>query len=713
MPITTTIEITKQINFIPLRILLLLRGVIITEKYIKVITMKSTRAQVYFNDQGTPMADAFGDVYFSNESGIDETRHVFIAGNDLQQRWLSHSRDTFIIAETGFGTGLNCLVVMLEFAAFIEENPNLPLKHLHILTTELYPLQQNDIATTLNVFPELADITQALLRQYPIDLQGCHRLSFTPWHCSLDLWIGDVHTVLPQWQTPKSGLVDAWFLDGFAPSKNPDMWNETLFNQMARLTRQQGTFATFTAAGVVKRGLKAAGFNIAKRKGFGPKRDMLTGYLPQQLDHIHQHPWYYNYPSQALSKSQGVAIIGGGLAGACLALALAKRHIKVTLYCQGDALADGASGNPQGGFYPQLHSQASQGALIQAYSFLYARRVYDNLLQEGYTFAHDFCGVLQLTFNDKVASRQQAMVDRGVWPRSLIYPLDANQTSEYAGLPLPYGSMCIPQGGWLNPKELIKAMCQAAAATGNLTIKLGMTAKVFSVQEHEVLVGADKQSATTYQHAIFACGHQSIELPELKHLPLRPVRGQVEAVTTQAPLDKLKTVLCHKGYLAPVWQGHHALGSTYIKEDTDTQIRASESAMNLATHSQALSLCDWAQNLHHDNKARAAIRLGIADHQPLVGAIPDQDRLFEHYGKMYKGKFYHSTHLNESHSPLSVLTGLGSRGLTTAPLMAEILASQLCHEPQPLPLDLLNAINPARFSIRQCQRGGADDIAEI
>ena len=348
--------------------------------------MKSKHAQVHFNESGTPVADHFDDVYFSNDSGIDETQHVFVAGNDLLERWQQWRNPTFVIAETGFGTGLNFLVAMRAFNEFKATNPNHPLKHLYFITTEKFPLPQQDMQRALEAFPALKAEAEALSELYPMGLEGCHRLYFERHSTTLDLWIGDVHELLPQWHAPIEGLIDAWFLDGFAPSKNPDMWTDALFSQMARLSKTGTTFGTFTAAGIVKRGLAGVGFDIKKRKGFGRKRDMLTGVFNTANDSV-QHKLrlpngpYYRYVNSSVTEASKVAVVGSGLAAATACLALVKRGINTTLYFDGDTLASGASGNPQGGFYPQLHSEASIASRIQAHSFLYARQAYDHIIK--------------------------------------------------------------------------------------------------------------------------------------------------------------------------------------------------------------------------------------------------------------------------------------------------------------------------------------------
>lgn len=683
--------------------------------------MKSKHAQVHFNESGTPVADHFDDVYFSNDSGIDETQHVFVAGNDLAERWQQWRNPTFVIAETGFGTGLNFLVAMRAFNEFKVANPDHPLKHLYFITTEKFPLPQQDMQRALEAFPALKDEAKALASLYPMGLEGCHRLHFDNHSTTLDLWIGDVHELLPQWHSPVNGLIDAWFLDGFAPSKNPDMWTDALFSQMARLSKTGTTFGTFTAAGIVKRGLAGVGFTIKKRNGFGRKRDMLTGVFNQDNENV-QHRLrlpagpYYRYADDSLDKTSKVAVVGSGLAAATACLALVKRGINTTLYFDGDTLASGASGNPQGGFYPQLHSEASIASRIQAHSFLYARKAYDHTIEHAKAcglseVAHDFCGVIQLSFNDKVAERQNKLAAADVWPEALIKPVDSKEVSDIANLALPYSGLYIGLGGWLSPPQLVTAMIEEALQSGKLTLKpnhIYVSHEAVETTKQQVRIrfnldSAENEEVITADHLILALGAGAVNASDFNSLSLRPVRGQVEAIPTQMPIEQLNTVLCHKGYMTPVFEGRHALGSTYVKNDLSTDVRSDETEMNLATHEQALANTDIVQALQHDGKARAATRLGSPDHQPVVGALHNFDSLKEHYTMLGVGKPLTSAPVLPS-SVVSTLTCLGSRGLTTAPLMAEVLVSSLCKEPLPLSNDLLNAVNTSRFMTREAIR---------
>lgn len=218
-------------------------------------------AKLRWEDRDLPVSEQFDDPYYSRHDGLAESRHVFLDGNDLATRFASVER--FHIAELGFGTGLNMLAAAELWHRLGDGGV------LHLTSFEKYPMQRDEMARALAQWPELFDWTDALLRQWParnITLPGA----------DLTLMLGDVAETVPSW----GGTANAWFLDGFAPSRNPEMWTDPILQAVAKRTAPGGTFATYTAAGFVRRGLGAAGFTVTKRQGFGSKRDMLTGHLP-------------------------------------------------------------------------------------------------------------------------------------------------------------------------------------------------------------------------------------------------------------------------------------------------------------------------------------------------------------------------------------------------------------------------------------------------
>lgn len=215
--------------------------------------MSDQTVQLEWRDGQVPVSTRFDDPYFSLAGGLEETRHVFLQGNNLPARY----RDGFHIAELGFGTGLSMLTALQAFDHGT----------LHFTSFEAYPMARADIETALKAFPDLDPAP--LLDHWPSAKIRTDRLH-------ADIIIGDARTTLPNWD----GRADAWFLDGFSPAKNPELWGPDLLGQVARHTVPGGTFATYTAAGFVRRALADAGFEVTRVQGFGRKRHMSTGMLP-------------------------------------------------------------------------------------------------------------------------------------------------------------------------------------------------------------------------------------------------------------------------------------------------------------------------------------------------------------------------------------------------------------------------------------------------
>lgn len=216
-----------------------------------------------WDENGTPVSRVFGDPYFSRTDGRAETRHVFLAGNGLPDRW--QNRNHFTIAELGFGTGLNFLETA---AAWRQCRP--PDATLSYVAFERYPLSSSDLARALAPWPDLAADAAVLTGLWPPP-PGWSEHEVAAVH--LHIYIGDANTGLPQW----NGLADAWYLDGFSPAKNPDLWGHDLMRHVYTNTAPGGTLATFTVAGWVRRNLGAAGFEVTKIPGYGRKRECLKG----------------------------------------------------------------------------------------------------------------------------------------------------------------------------------------------------------------------------------------------------------------------------------------------------------------------------------------------------------------------------------------------------------------------------------------------------
>ena len=625
--------------------------------------MSQIQAQIEWRD-AQPYSSQYDDVYFSTDDGLAETEYVFLKHNQIAQRWQSLTENVFTIAETGFGTGLNFLCAWNLWQKTAPKSAN-----LHFISTEKYPLSKQDLAKALSLWPELAPLSQILIEAYDNIAQGWHRLVFDEGRVTLTLLIGDANQTLPELKAH----VDAWFMDGFAPAKNPDMWQSMLFEQMARLSHSETTFATFTTAGEVKRGLQAAGFEVFKAPGFGKKREMLYGRC------LSAHKIYAPNPNKK------AIVIGAGLAGTTSAEALARRGWQVNLIERREAIAQEASGNPLGVLYPRLIGGEIPINTLALQGFLYTL----GLLKRLHLQANDCtqCGVLQLAFN----AREQQRLDKiSIEYSDLIQWVDDKSASQLSGIKIAKNGVFIPQAGWVNPP----ALCCALAAHSN--IKISMNTRALRLIKHadNWQVWDDEQLIDEAPVLILASANDTQSFSQTQHCELTFVRGQITLLPATEASKALKTVICTDGYLSPARLSLHCLGATFSPNDSNTDIRPEDHLSNLAMlKSLAPDLADIykADQL----QGRAAIRCSTSDYLPLAGAVLDSTQL-----KAKPPRYNTPADQLPWLNGLYVSAGHGAKGLVNAPLCAEIIASLICKEPSPVPSQLLSALDPNRFLLK-------------
>ena len=710
-----------------------------------------TEANIEWNEQNQPISSTFGDVYFSRTSGIEETEYVFMAQNGLLERWNTISEDLnnhcFTIGETGFGTGLNFLVAAKTWLEQTDSGT------LHFVSVEKFPLSKPDLQKSLSLWPEfctklakeqpdkkpsdeLTNLIKCLLDQYPPAVAGIHRLSLANNRIVLTLMYGDAEKMFSSLQGSDHPLfnrhgnptIDAWFLDGFAPAKNPEMWTEKLFQAIANLSNSNTTFSTFTAAGVVRRGLTDVGFEVEKVPGFGHKREMLKGkfkyeamlgakenrdkdWQPATFNSPHQPPWYLQLSPK--TRPENAIVIGGGIAGCSTAKALAERGVAVTLLERHDNLAQEASGNPQGILYPKLSIGDSLLSHFGLMALLNVSRYHTVLLDENSLSDKrnlgQRCGVLVLPKSEKDQLEFKQIAQR--FPQELVQLLEGNQLDQKAGLPLENTiGLFFPHLGWINPP----ISCQLLVDHPLIQVKKAEVEEI--IYEGNTWQALDSQGSllSSAQTLVIACGFDSSRFHQTQHLPLKKIRGQITNLPTTAQSEKLQTVLCGEGYIAPSINGTHTLGATYNFGETSTDISITDHQKNLeqlATTDQGMAnaITDTtvetiSQISLEKLSGRAAFRCTTPDYLPIAGPAPKLESYVENYQLLKKNARSHIPIAGECWPGLYLNIGHGSRGLSYAPLCAEFVASHACNEIPPLELDLRQAIHPGRFIIRDLKR---------
>jgi tRNA 5-methylaminomethyl-2-thiouridine biosynthesis bifunctional protein len=610
---------------------------------------------------GTPYSALYDDIYHTAQGGLAQARHVFLAGNDLPARW--QSADRFVILETGFGLGLNFLAT---WHAWRESRAT---GRLHYVSVEKHPFRRNDLADLLTAYPELASLAGELLRQWPLLTPDIHRLHFDDGRVTLTLLFGDAETLVPQ----LAANIDAVYLDGFAPAKNPQMWSPAVLAAVTRLCKAGATLATWSVAGDLRRTLESAGWRLERRPGFGAKREMLSGRLESGRS------------TQNSSPSRHAIVIGAGLAGTAVSERLAARGWQVDLFERRTDPSQEASGNPAGVVLPHMAQDDALAARLSRACYLYALRRFADL---GARWSP--CGVLQIARDASDEARQRATVDQLGLPAEFVAFLGHEAATALVGHALAHGGWWFPGGGWVYPGSI----CTGLLAAGRDQIRAHFDSEVGAVrQTAEGWQALDAAGALLAgaPHLVLANAHDANRL--LRHtLPLTVLRGQISYLPADFAArlrPPLRHVLCRNGYMTPP-AGALVVGASFDKDDYDLQLRLADHVGNLRRLEEMLPGAT-----HGIDPATLAGRVGLRttapDRLPLVGTLPDTEAA--------AGKSPTLENLPRL-TGLHAMLGLSARGMVWAPLAAELLASQMDGNPLPLERDLVRAVDPARFHLR-------------
>lgn len=654
-------------------------------------------AVLRWGDDGTPVSPAFDDVYYSRDNGLEESIHVFLHGNDLPRRWQDHPHPHFCIGELGFGTGLNFLLTWQAWRAQPAPRPD-----LHYLSLEKHPLTRRDLAHSLAGWPSLDELSAALLEAYPGLLPGQHRILLDEGRVRLDVWWEDVALALPDLAGRGEPLVDAWYLDGFAPARNDAMWTSAAMGAVAALSRPAATFATFTAAGQVRRNLADAGFQVSKVPGYGRKRESLRGVINT---HRAVPPATgvsrWDLPVSAPPRPDSALVIGGGLAGCAVAAALARRGIAVTVLEQGQ-VAGAASGNEQGILYTKLSRKHSALADFALQSFQFAATFYRAMLCSGQLSAPrdgELCG----SFQQSDDSREMAELGDALRElEDLALVLDRDQANTVLGIDQPSAGYWYPRSGWLRPASV----CQALLARDSIRVLENCGAVELRTEGGRWHAIAGGTTLAAAECAIAAPGTGATAMPQFQWLPLQAIRGQTTQLPAVPEFAGLRAALCHEGYIAPARTQWHCIGATFDLNDGETAPRPGDNRINLSRLANAVPAWrDALDGLEADTlDARVGFRCASADHLPVVGPAPDLAGFLREFGALRTNARLDIPVAGPHLPGLYISAAHGSRGLTSTPLAAELLASLICAEPPPLSRSLCRALSPARFIIRDLSR---------
>lgn len=630
-------------------------------------------ATLAFNEDGLPWSATYQDIYHPNAGPFPQAQHVFLAGNDLPTRW--QQRQRFVILETGFGLGNNFLATWQAW----RQDPK-RCERLVFISIEQHPFTASDLRHAHAQSPAPALAAQ-LVNLWPPLTHNMHTLSFENGHVELMLALGDVSDWLPE----IVARVDAIYLDGFAPARNPQMWQARLFKALARLAVPDATLATWTAGSAVQQGLRTAGFEARNAPGMGDRRDVtLARYAPAFSPR--------RSPSRLMNTTAGpgrALIVGAGLAGCATAWALAAQGWCSTVFDRHALPAQETSGNPGGLFHGIVNAQDGTHARFNRAAALHAQRVIAHAVSaQGVT--GDVQGLLRL--DEAAAPRLQAVLAQLGLPSDYVRAVGPEEASSLCGLALTQSAWFYPGGGWVHPAQLARAWLAQASPLS--TFHGGVqVARIQRVDAMWQLLDEHGHSIDEAEVLVLANAGDALRLLDAPAWPVEAVRGQISSMgcSPAAPFALPRLPVAGAGYLLPESHGQALFGASTQPGDMDASVRLADHQHNLAQLSRLLGT-----SVDLDPSAlqgRTGWRWVAQDKLPVIGAVPDtrqgaidrpldQPRFVPRMPGLY------------------VFTALGSRGITWSALGAQTLAALITGGPVPLESSLLDAIDPARFVSR-------------
>lgn len=631
---------------------------------------------------GAPFSVDFSDIYFSRNDAVEEVREVYLGGNQLPSRWQPST--SFVIGETGFGAGLN---FFLTAQAWCEHQAD-QRAVLHYISIEKHPLKSDDIRRAISPWSRLSPLVEELCRRLPVPREGLQRREFFNGRVVLTLAVGDAAAMLGT----LAGTVDAWYLDGFAPRCNPEMWSDAVLSGLARLSRAGTTFSTFTASGDVRRRLIGHGFAVEKVAGFGGKRERMQGVYTASEQEPEQTPWFAH---PAATNPRTVVVVGSGIAGMSAATALARRGISVSVVSEATTL--GSSVLPAAVVAPKPGRGEHAYQRFATQGFGYSAVFFESLQKLGDAGWRP-TGVL-----DILGSSVKELPDE-----FNAVCVDSDAARDISGLPrveCPNGAVFFPSAGSILPSMLLRAM---ASAPNDIEMRLGVVVESLSWDQGSWLLrGCDGAVLGKWDCVVLAQGWSA--QPLLATLTssvveaLRPVKGQASQIGGSGPWNTLRCAIRAGVQILPVGDGSVWAGSSYQRDICDDAVSEVEHSGNIDELNRSFN--DWRVSSSHLRGGWSGVRLTSPDRCPVVGPVPDEGYFSATYADLKHGRTA-ALYPNAKYLPgIYSMTGFGSQGFVTSLLAAQLIADYLTGTPVCVDRNLRHSLHPARFLVKRLKTG--------
>ena len=579
----------------------------------------------------TLFSEEFDDLYSSAKGAVAECNHVFIKGNNLNERFENLGENSkFYIGEIGFGIGINFLTTCKSWLDHTKQN-----QVLEFYSFDKYLFRLSDFKTLNVSCPDLKEYISELERNYPRNIQGAQKISLFGGRIILNLIIGEIDNT--QEYIKLMDKVDAWYLDGFSPSKNPDLWSIKLFKCIHKSCHENTTFSTYTSSGLVKNNLTESGFNHSRAMGFSDKRHMLKGTVDTQL--------------KKNTSNTKVAVIGSGIAGCVLSYTLAKKGIEVDLYEKSDSICSGASSHELLVTYPRLSAHDTAFGSFTLHSYIFATNFYKQLKTDTWKKT----GVIILNHDAATEKRQSSLLEKRADGEIYRY-IDPDEASEISGIDIKLNGLIYEDAGYILPEEMCKFLIESPK------INIFTSSHIESIKKNREVFNLNiGKKKFEYQNVCVCAGSETANIVDIDGFSIK--RGQVTHIESLDNISRIKLPICAKGYISPRVNNIHLVGSSY-SDSEDTDLSEEEHLYNL---NNLKLVIDEEMNVITGQTGHRAVS---KDHMPVVG--------------MKDGIYINTCH--------------GSRASVTAPISAEIIASMIVDEAPPLMGRELESLSPERFN---------------
>ncbi|MDG2089825.1 MAG: bifunctional tRNA (5-methylaminomethyl-2-thiouridine)(34)-methyltransferase MnmD/FAD-dependent 5-carboxymethylaminomethyl-2-thiouridine(34) oxidoreductase MnmC [Gammaproteobacteria bacterium] len=655
-------------------------------------------ARLSWDDSGNPYSEDYQDIYYAKADALAESSYIFLAANNLAERWQQLSNKNFIIGECGFGGGLNFLNTCKLWCEIFKKNST--NSTLYYLTCDLHPFTKDDLTYLHQKYPELGTYSDALLKIYPPLLSGIHSrdLNFGDKKVVLIFMLGNATEMFEQIYQANGFRVDAWYLDGFSPLLNSNMWDKLLCSALAALSKAETTLSTYSAAGLVKKSLRRNGFTIERKTGFANKRHMLVGkYNPIDQQNNSRQPAWFHIPNINQDDKRAI-IIGAGLAGCSTASELAQTGWQVTLIEREPKIANKASGNPKGIVYCKLSNSTDAIANYYLHSFLFAVDHYEQFSKSN-DIGWQSCGLVQIAFDEREKKRQIQAINK-LSNLSFVRHLNSQEVNKISGVNIDNEGLFFPYSGFLNPRALCNAYTQhnnISCLTNTEALNLNFKNNIWQVED---------SSANIVQApiVIIANSHDASNFQQSRHYPLTKSFGQIDQYPVTELNSSLNCVVCGKGYVLPGSSDSQFIGGiTNTDKALATNIRAvAEKNLELVKSMSPSLAKDYGKNVL--TKSRTGVRCSSPDYLPLIGPVENKEQCQDIYAGLSRNAKKDFTQMAEHQTGLFINVAHGSHGLSSTPVAAKYLTNLINKSPLPLSNANANCLHPIRYLISNLKK---------